>query len=54
MADKIDLDVGNVDARTGRQQVSGRYKATDRVQVIADLGSEGDLRGRVKYLVRFR
>ena len=54
LADKIDLDVGNVDARTGRQQVSGRYKVTDRVQVIADLGIEGDLRGRVKYLVRFR
>lgn len=54
LADKLSLDVGNVDPTTGRQEVSGRYKVTDQVQVVAGLGIQGDVTGRVKYLIRFR
>ena len=54
LADRLDLNVGDTDPATGKQQVGASYKITDQVQFVADLGIEGDLRGRVKYLIRFR
>ena len=54
LADKVNLDVGATDPATGKQEVSAGFKINDRVQFVADLGIQGDLRGRVKYLVRFR
>ena len=54
LADKVNLDVGATDPATGKQEVSAGFKVTDKVQFVADLGIEGDLRGRLKYLVRFR
>ncbi len=54
LADRLNLNVGDTDPATGKQQVGASYKITDQVQFIADLGIQGDLRGRVKYLIRFR
>ncbi len=54
LADRVNLDVGDVDPQTGRQEVSARFKITDTVQFLGDFGIEGDLRGRIKYLLRFR
>ncbi len=54
LADRVDLNVGDTDPATGKQQVGAGFKITDSVQFIADLGIQGDLRGRLKYLVRFR
>ncbi len=54
LADRLDLNVGDTDPATGKQQVSAGFKITDQVQFVADLGIQGDLRGRVKYLIRFR
>ncbi len=54
LADRLNFDVGNVDPATGKQEVSTQYKISDKVQFQGDFGIEGDLRGRVKYLVRFR
>ena len=54
LADKVNLDVGATDPATGKQEVSAGFKINDKVQFVADLGIQGDLRGRVKYLVRFR
>ena len=54
LADKVSLDVGDTDPATGKQQVGATFKLTSAVQFIADLGIQGDLRGRLKYLIRFR
>ncbi len=52
--DKLQIDVGGVDPRTGQQSATARYRATDKVQLIGEIGVQGDFRGTVKYLVRFR
>ena len=51
---RLDLDVGLVDPRTGRQQASARFKINDQFVIVGDLGVEGDYRGLLKYLIRFR
>ena len=51
---RLDLDVGTVDPRTGRQQVSGRFKINDQFVIVGDLGVGGTYRGMLKYLIRFR
>ena len=43
-----------VDPATGKQQVGATFKINDNYQFVADLGLEGDLRGRLQYLIRFR
>ncbi len=52
--DRLQVDVGGVDPRTGQQTAVARYRATDQVQVIGEIGVQGDFRGTVKYLIRFR
>jgi len=52
--DKLQVDVGGVDPRTGQQTATARYRVTDKVQVIGEIGVQGDFRGTVKYLIRFR
>jgi len=51
---RLDLDVGAVDPRTGRQQVSARFKINDQYVLVGDVGVGGDYRGMLKYLIRFR
>jgi TamB, inner membrane protein subunit of TAM complex len=52
--DRLSLDVGTVDPRTGQQQATARLKINDQFVVLGDLGVGGDYRGMVKYLIRFR
>jgi len=52
--DRLQVDIGNVDPRTGQQTATARYKVNDKVVLIGDLGVQGDFRGTVKYLIRFR
>ncbi|MBA3273063.1 MAG: translocation/assembly module TamB domain-containing protein [Chthoniobacterales bacterium] len=52
--DRLQVDIGGTDPRTGQQTATARYRATDRVQLIGEIGVEGDFRGTVKYLIRFR
>ena len=52
--DRLDLDVGTVDPRTGQQQAIARFKINDQFVVLGDLGVGGDYRGMVKYLIRSR
>lgn len=54
LADKVNLDLGNTDPKTGKQEVSARFKVSDQVSFIGELGIEGDIQGRFRYLVRFR
>jgi translocation-and-assembly-module (TAM) inner membrane subunit TamB-like protein len=51
---KLDVDVGNVDPRTGQQTVTARVRLNDKFVLIGDLGVGGDFRGMVKYLIRFK
>jgi autotransporter translocation and assembly factor TamB len=53
LADRVNLNLGEVDPETGKQQASASFKISDTLQFIADFGVEGDLQGRVKYLIRF-
>ena len=51
---RLDLDVGLVDPRTGRQQATARFRINDQFVIVGDLGVGGDFRGTLKYLIRFR
>ncbi|MGZ4983448.1 MAG: translocation/assembly module TamB domain-containing protein, partial [Chthoniobacterales bacterium] len=52
--DKLQVDVGNVDPRTGQQTATARFRVNEKIQLIGDIGVQGDFRGTVKYLIRFR
>jgi hypothetical protein len=52
--DRLQVDVGNVDPRTGQQTATARYKVNDQFVVIGDLAVGGDFRGMVRYLIRFK
>jgi autotransporter translocation and assembly factor TamB len=52
--DRFDVDIGNTDPRTGKQNVSARFRVTDRVVLSSDFDAEGNFRGQVRYLIRFR
>jgi autotransporter translocation and assembly factor TamB len=51
---RLDLDVGTVDPRTGRQQATARFKINDQFVLVGDIGLGGEYRGMLKYLIRFR
>ena len=50
---RLDLDLGTVDPRTGQQQATVRFKLTDQLVLTGDVGVHGDFRGKLKYLIRF-
>jgi len=52
--DRLQVDVGNVDPRTGQQTATARFKLNERFVLIGDLQVGGDFRGMVKYLIRFK
>ncbi|MBA3883138.1 MAG: translocation/assembly module TamB domain-containing protein [Chthoniobacterales bacterium] len=52
--DRLQVDVGNVDPRTGQQTATARYRVNEKVQLVGDIGVQGDFRGTVRYLIRFR
>jgi autotransporter translocation and assembly factor TamB len=51
--DRLDLDVGETDPRTGQRQASGRYKINDQFVLMGDVDVGGGFKGMVKYLIRF-
>jgi hypothetical protein len=53
-ASRFKVDVGGVDARTGQQEISSSFKLSDQVYLIGDIDVGGDLRGMVRYLLRFK
>jgi hypothetical protein len=52
--DRLQVDVGAVDPRTGQQTASARYKVDQHFVLIGEIQVGGDFRGMVKYLLRFR
>ena len=51
---RFELNPGAIDPRTGRQEVSARFKATDQVYLLGDIDEQGGVSGQVGYLIRFR
>jgi len=51
---RLNLDVGTIDPRTGQQQVTATYRINNQLVLTGDVGIRGDFRGRLKYLIRFR
>jgi TamB, inner membrane protein subunit of TAM complex len=51
---RLDLDLGTIDPRTGQQQATVRFKISDQIVITGDVGVHGDFRGKLKYLIRFR
>jgi len=51
---RLDLDLGTIDPRTGQQQATVRFKLNDHLVLTGDVGVHGDFRGKLKYLIRFR
>jgi hypothetical protein len=51
---RLDLELGTVDPRTGQQQATVRFKIDDHLVLTGDVGVRGDFRGKLKYLIRFR
>jgi len=44
---RLDVEFGNTDPRTGEQTATARYKVSDHVVLIGDLGTQGGFRGLV-------
>jgi autotransporter translocation and assembly factor TamB len=51
---RLNLDLGTIDPRTGQQQATVRFKIDDHFVLTGDVGVHGDFRGKLKYLIRFR
>ncbi|MFL6539396.1 MAG: translocation/assembly module TamB domain-containing protein, partial [Chthoniobacterales bacterium] len=52
--ENLQLDVGTVDPKTGQQTATARYRVNEKWQVLGEIGLQGDFRGQVRYLIRFR
>ena len=52
--DRFSVDVGAVDNRTGREEVSAVFKLGGQLYLVGDVDVTGAFAGRVRYLVRFR
>ena len=54
LMERLDVDVGNDDRKTGQPQVEASFRITDKFYFIGEIGLEGQAAGKVKYLMRFR
>jgi autotransporter translocation and assembly factor TamB len=51
---RLDVELGGTDQRTGKQTATAKFKVSDNVMLVGDVGVAGDYRGQVKYVIRFR
>ncbi|HEY5035610.1 MAG TPA: translocation/assembly module TamB domain-containing protein [Chthoniobacterales bacterium] len=51
---RLSVEYSGADPRTGEQTAEAKYKVSDNVVLVGDLGIAGGFRGQVKYLIRFR
>ncbi len=51
---RVDVSFNMADERTGKQTATAKFKVSDNILLIGDVGVAGDFRGQVKYLIRFR
>ncbi len=52
--DRLDVDAGQTDPRTGQQQATARFKLNNQFVLVGDVEVGGSFRGMVKYVIRFR
>jgi len=52
--DRLDVDAGQTDPRTGQQQATARFKLNNHFVLVGDVEVGGSFRGMVKYVIRFR
>ncbi len=53
MFERVSVEFGQVDPRTGRQTATARVKVDKHFVLVGDIEVGGDFRGMVKYLIRF-
>ncbi len=51
---RLNVEYSGADTRTGEQTATAKYKVSDNVVLIGDIGIAGGFRGLVKYVIRFR
>ena len=51
--ERVSVEFGQVDPRTGRQTATARLKVNKNFVLIGDIEVGGDFRGMIKYLIRF-
>ena len=51
---RLSVDYSGADPRTGEQTATAKYKASEHIILIGEIGLAGDFRGLVKYVIRFR
>ena len=53
-ADRFQIELGALDNRSGGQTVNTRFRMTDNLYFLGDVGVAGRFTGSLKYLIRFR
>ena len=53
-ASRFKVNVGGVDPRTGQQAIRSSFRLSHQLYLIGDIDVGGDLRGMVRYLIRFK
>lgn len=54
MMDRFDVELGALSNRSSGQDIKARFKMTDQVYLLGDIGVDGNFTGSLKYLIRFR
>jgi autotransporter translocation and assembly factor TamB len=54
LLDRFEADVGNVDPKTGRPDVTASVRLSDSLYFLGEIDMRGQFIGRVRYLLRFR
>ena len=52
--DRFQVELGVIDNRSGGQAVNTRFRFTDNLYFLGDIGVGGSFTGSLKYLIRFR
>ena len=52
--DRFQVELGVLDNRSGGQAVNTRFRMTDNLYLLGDIGVDGRFTGSLKYLIRFR
>jgi hypothetical protein len=52
--DRLQIDIGGVDNRTGKQEISARFKLGDQFYLTGDVDVAGNFNGKIRYLLRYR
>jgi hypothetical protein len=52
--ERLQIDIGGVDNRTGKQEISARFKLGEQFYLTGDLDVAGNFNGKIRYLLRYR